>query len=108
MKENLLIIAKQIKDLRQSFNWSQSELARRSGVTRAAINKIEKGHASPSFTLCQKIAKALKVEMGDLVQDNLSNELLRDLNIDDKKIVLSLIRHLKRSKSSTSNSPSVE
>jgi transcriptional regulator with XRE-family HTH domain len=40
---------------------SQAELARRAGVTRAAINSILTGARGPGVELCKGIARALKL-----------------------------------------------
>ncbi len=42
-------------------DWSQSELARRCGVTAPAINRILSGQRTPSTDICISIARALGV-----------------------------------------------
>lgn len=42
-------------------NITQSELARRAGVTRAAINGVLSSARGPGVELCQGIAKAFKI-----------------------------------------------
>lgn len=55
----------EIKNIRESLGWSQSELARRAGVTSAAISKIESG-TSPSYEVLIKLSKALGVSVSAL------------------------------------------
>ncbi len=45
----------------KEHNISQSELARRAGVTRGAINGILMGARGPGVDLCKGIAKALEI-----------------------------------------------
>ncbi len=42
-------------------NWSQSELARRAGVTRSGINGVIIGSRNPGTDLCEAIARALRL-----------------------------------------------
>lgn len=67
MKKNYL--AEKISKYRESVNWSQAELARRSRVTSAAISQIEAGYRCPSIPVLQKLAKALKCPLESLVAD---------------------------------------
>ena len=47
---------------------TQAELARKAGVSRATINRIEQGHAqSVTFETINKIARALAVDADMLV-----------------------------------------
>ncbi|UTW02815.1 helix-turn-helix transcriptional regulator [Amphritea atlantica] len=106
-------IAQKIKDLRTSISWSQSELARQSGVTSAAISKIEQGGRIPSMTVTRKIADALKVSVGELTGDESppSEEVneeaqaffrkfgdLKSLEERDQKLILEIINSMKDKK----------
>ena len=53
-----------IKVLRAERNWSQAELAERTGVSRNSINAVENGKFVPSLTLAFAIATefGLRVE----------------------------------------------
>lgn len=53
--------AKQLKELRESSNLSQSELGKKLGFTQAGIAKWEAGTRSPSLDSLIKIAKFFKV-----------------------------------------------
>ena len=103
-------IANKIKTLRTSADWSQSELARQSGVTSAAISKIEQGGRIPSLTVTRKIADALKVSISELTGDEVAplekaNEEahtffrkygdLKDLKEHDQKLILGIIKSMK-------------
>lgn len=49
---------------------SQYKLAKIAGISRGYLNEIEKGLKIPRLPMLEKIAKALKVRMGDLIQDD--------------------------------------
>lgn len=59
-------------DLRKSKNWSQSELATNSGVSREMIGKYERGEAVPSIDAPKKIADAFEVSMDYLVGEGIN------------------------------------
>jgi predicted transcriptional regulator len=50
----------QISAVRKRLGISQSELARRSGVSQSLIAKIERGHLDPAFSKAQAISAALE------------------------------------------------
>jgi len=49
--------------LRKEKDWSQSQLATNSGVSREMIGKYERGEAVPSLDAAKKIAKAFGVTL---------------------------------------------
>jgi len=55
-----------IKELRQKFNLTQEELARRVGVRRETIVFLEQGKYNPSLKLAMDIAKSFKMKVDDL------------------------------------------
>jgi transcriptional regulator with XRE-family HTH domain len=56
-----------IRRLRQRNGWSLQRLARESGVSPAAIYKVEKNRMVPSVTVLLKIARALRRSIADLL-----------------------------------------
>jgi transcriptional regulator with XRE-family HTH domain len=57
-----------IAEIRGSKGWSQGELAKRAGVTRATVNRLENGHPrSIDLVVLEKLAKALGVEKPGLL-----------------------------------------
>lgn len=54
-----------IRVLRAERNWSQAELAARTGVSRNSINAVENGKFVPSLTL----AFAIAIEFGLQVEE---------------------------------------
>lgn len=103
-------ISKNIKALRESVGWSQSELSRQAGITSSAISQIERGDRMPSLIVCRKLAKAFNVSVAELTGDtSLSSEDINDeaqvffrkfgdiskLNDTDQEILRSLINRFK-------------
>ena len=58
--------AERIRRARQSRQWSQAELARRAGVSRAEISAIESGRLVPSVAAALAIARALTTSVEEL------------------------------------------
>ena len=57
-----------VKKLRRGNNWSQDELAKRSGLHRTYIGSIERSERNVSLINIERIAKALKVEISELIE----------------------------------------
>lgn len=60
------MLRNRVKELRARYEFSQTELANRVGVTRQTIGFIEKGEFSPSIALSLRIAKQLQIKVDDL------------------------------------------
>ncbi|MEZ5851311.1 MAG: XRE family transcriptional regulator [Hyphomicrobiaceae bacterium] len=52
---------------RESRKWSLSDLAERSGVSRAMINKVERGESSPTAALLGKLSGAFGLTLSTLL-----------------------------------------
>lgn len=57
----VLNLGQKIKQLRESREWSQAELARRAGITKSAISTYELGIRTPSADVVCAFAKAFGV-----------------------------------------------
>lgn len=57
-----------MRALRESKFLTQAELAELSGATESTINRIENGLQQPRISTIRKIAAALGVEPGELVE----------------------------------------
>lgn len=62
-----LPLAAGIKAERAQRNWSLDELARRSGVSKAMLSKIERDEASPTAELLVRIAAAFSMTLSALI-----------------------------------------
>ena len=70
---------KDVKDIRKKFGLTQSELARRAGVSQSLIAKVESGRIDPTFTKARQIFAVLD----SLAQD----KEMKAEEIMNKKIV---------------------
>ena len=59
--------ARNVKTLRLQKRWSQEELARRADLHRTYIGAIERHERNVSLVNVERIAKALKVNIKDLL-----------------------------------------
>lgn len=60
-------IAARIRIERESRGWSLTDLAQRSGVSRAMIHKIERGNSSPTAMLLGRLSGAFNLSMSTLI-----------------------------------------
>ncbi len=58
----------QIKKIRAQRGLSQEELADKAGVSRQYLSRLEIGRHDPSLSTLVKLAKALKVMVGKLLE----------------------------------------
>jgi transcriptional regulator with XRE-family HTH domain len=63
----LVAVGRAIKDLRQSKQMSQEQLALRAGVNRSYMGDVERGDNAPALLTLIKIAHALDVTAGELL-----------------------------------------
>ncbi len=71
MSEVLMInphpIGKRIAIALDSLGWSQADLSRKTGITRASISQFVNGRRLPSLPLLHKIARELGVTSDNLI-----------------------------------------
>jgi putative transcriptional regulator len=60
------MLRNRVREFRARHEFSQTELAKRVGVTRQTIGFIEKGDFSPSIALSLRLAKHLQVNISEL------------------------------------------
>lgn len=59
---------KAIVRLREAKQWSQAELARRSGLSQPSVHDLEKGNTTmPKYTTLKAVADALGVPIGEIL-----------------------------------------
>ncbi len=57
-----------IREVRQVKGWTQAELARRAGIRRATVNRIENARVKAiDLEVLEKLAKALGCDAGYLI-----------------------------------------
>lgn len=77
-----LILANNVLNLRIKQGWTQSELAIRTGTKQANISRIESGLSNPTVQFLQKLANVFDVEIKDLLQENDSNIMKSNTEIE--------------------------
>jgi len=60
-------LAKNLTRLRDEKGWSQEELADQAGLHRTYVSGIERCVRNPTLLILERLAKALKVSLGTLV-----------------------------------------
>ena len=58
----------QLKALRRERGWSQEALAKKVGVSREYIARLETGKHDPPLSTLSQLARALKVRVAELVE----------------------------------------
>ena len=62
------IFARRLKILRRRHGWSQRALAERAGISRTHLARIETRVMEPTLGIIEKLAKALRVRPGALLE----------------------------------------
>jgi transcriptional regulator with XRE-family HTH domain len=60
-------MGRRLKKLREARDLSRAELAERAGISREYVRKLEAGRQDPTVGTLQKIARALRVSVTDLL-----------------------------------------
>lgn len=63
---NLFKLGKNIRDAREKMGLSQEDFARSADIARSYFGRVERGEQNVSVKTLIKIAKTLKIEMGNL------------------------------------------
>ena len=111
-------IGKRLRELRETKGLSQAGLEHRTGLLRCYVSRVENGHTTPSLRVLERWAVALDVELCQLffvghgqpqaaespgkiavrAQERTLLGLLGQMTIEDKALMLSLVRDLVRRK----------
>jgi len=67
-----------IMNLRKERNWSQTDLAKASNISREIIGKYERNEAIPSIEFANRIADALEVSLDYLAGKEDNSDLFKD------------------------------
>lgn len=68
MSDMRQVVGRNLRRLRNAKGWSQEELAFKASVDRSYISQLETGVYSASVTVLGKLAKALGVEVSELLK----------------------------------------
>jgi len=65
----LRALGMRVRELRQQRGWSQERLAEESSIHENHLRRIEAGTANPSYLVLLRIARALDVRAGKLIDE---------------------------------------
>lgn len=94
-------LGKRIATRRKSLAWTQDDLAERMGVDAETISRFERGAHLPSLPTLERLAAALRVEVGALLSKSGPAKAddvaalaawMDGLSTEDRKFVLSVAR----------------
>lgn len=95
-----------VRSRREHLGLTQEELGEAAGMHPSFIGQIERGVKRCSLQTLVRLAGALGVRLGDLIEEPLPERdkgweskigaLLRDKSVHDKEILYSTLRHLSR------------
>ena len=66
MTDNEKFFGRRLKEIRKENGLSQAELAERLSVDEKYISRLETGSSTPSFSMLNKLSKALNTEVENL------------------------------------------
>ncbi len=90
------MIADRIKVLREQNDLTQTDLAKRLGITRSSVNAWELGISVPSTQYIVELAQIFKVSTDHLLcVDNTATISVEGLSEKDVQLVNSIILHLR-------------
>lgn len=90
------MVADRIKYLRESKNYTQTELAKQLGITRSSVNAWEMGISVPSTQYIVELASIFKVSTDYLLGVNETTTInVSGLTDADIELVNSIVSHLR-------------
>jgi transcriptional regulator with XRE-family HTH domain len=63
-----LRLGERVREIRRARNWTLEEAARRAGLARSTLSKIENAQMSPTFEAVQKLARGLGIDVPQLFE----------------------------------------
>ena len=85
MTDVRILLARNVKNFRESLEMSQMKLAEKIGCSTTLIGKIETMKRFPSATMINRIAKAFKITPADLFSDSDNSEKLKSTISEQKR-----------------------
>ncbi|MCT9621775.1 XRE family transcriptional regulator [Curtobacterium sp. C2H10] len=78
-------LGERLQRLRTERKWSLTELAEESGVSRAMINRVERGVSSPTATILGRLSGAFGLTVSQLLDESLDHEVPWATDPDDAR-----------------------
>lgn len=113
-----MFVADRIKKKREELGLTQTELARRSGLTAPGISQYESGIRNPSFDALNKLSSVLGVSTDYLISGSISeenasseihalilNRLINEMSIEKRKQMLEFASFITSSKYNNTSMP---
>jgi transcriptional regulator with XRE-family HTH domain len=64
-----MVIGDRLRSVREAKNLSQGDIERRTGLLRCYVSRIENGHTVPSLENLEKLARAMEMQLYQLLYD---------------------------------------
>ncbi len=78
------VISRRVRTLRKAKGWTLDQLASLSGVSRSMLSQIERGVANPTLGVTHKIAQALGLSLGQLVENSARRPTIDVIRANDR------------------------
>lgn len=78
-------LGERLQRLRTERKWSLTELAEESGVSRAMINRVERGVSSPTATILGRLSGAFGLTVSQLLDETLEHDVPRTADPDEAR-----------------------
>ena len=82
-----MVIGEKITELRKKYNYTQENLAERIGVTRQTLSNWESNITSPDLNQASLLCKELKININDLLDNELELDVIDNSNNILNKLV---------------------
>jgi len=77
-------LCRRVRELRHKRNWTLEQMAAASGVSRSMLSEIERGAANPTLAVAYRIAQALGLSLGELVEQPGRGSHIDVIRADDR------------------------
>lgn len=71
-----LRLGERVREIRKARDWTLEEAARRSGLARSTLSKIENAQMSPTFDAVQKLARGLGIDVPQLFTPSTGDKVM--------------------------------
>jgi len=91
----MLIINNRLQELRNTHNLSQTQLAKKLGISRSAVNAWEMGVSKPHIEYLAELSRIYGVSTDYILNIERDTVDVTDLSEREKRIILDLVNALK-------------